>query len=164
MSKRKAISPKLKLKVFKRDKYKCQICGKSPSTDPELELEVDHFLPVSKGGENDIENLQTLCIYCNRGKGNDDSLNIEMEDRIKNYLDHINPEILKTLEYYGRVRVVANDLEYAELMRLSGIHETYIIEMIPNTIIGYQAGYNMGIYTINDNGGSKTNFEIRKLN
>ena len=164
MTKRKTIPPKLILKVLKRDKYKCQICSRSPSTDPELELEVDHILPVSKGGENDIDNLQTLCIYCNRGKGNDDSLNIEMEDRINNYLDHINPEILNQLEYKPSVRVVANDSEYAELMRLSGIRETYKIEMIPNTISGYHAGFNMGIYTTNDNGGSKTNFEIRKLN
>ena len=80
MTKRKTIPPKLKLKVLKRDNYKCLICGKSPSTHPELSLEVDHILPVSKGGINDLENLQTLCIYCNRGKGNDDSLNIEIKD------------------------------------------------------------------------------------
>lgn len=162
MAKRKAIPPKLTLKVLKRDKFKCQICGKSPATDPYLELEVDHILPVSKGGSNDLDNLQTLCFYCNRGKGNDDSLNLEMEERIDILLDRINPEILKQLELNGNARVVANDTDYAELMRLSKIHEAYKIDMIPNTIIGYHAGFNMGIYTINDNAGAKVNFVISK--
>ena len=161
MIKRRTIPPKLKLKVLKRDKYKCKMCGKSPSTDPELELEVDHILPVSKGGENELDNLQTLCIYCNRGKGNDDNLNIEMEERINNLLDRINPEILRQFEINGSVRVVANDSEYAELVRLSEIHEIYKIEMIPNTIIGYHAAFNIGIYTNNDNGGANINFEIK---
>jgi hypothetical protein len=31
-------------------------------------LEVDHIVPVSKGGGNDIYNLVTACFDCNRGK------------------------------------------------------------------------------------------------
>ncbi len=38
------------------------------------------------------------------------------------------------------------------------------IEMIPNTINGYHASFNMGIYTNNDNGGARINFEIKKQN
>jgi len=162
MAKRKTISPKLTLTVLKRDKYKCQICGKSPATDLDLKLEVDHIKPVSKGGNNDLDNLQTLCFYCNRGKGNDDSLNMEIKDRINILLDRINPEILIQLELNGNARVVANDTDYAELMRLSERHEAYKIDMIPNTIMGYKAGFNMGIYTINDNSGAKVNFNISK--
>jgi len=163
MTKRKTIPPKLTLKVLKRDNYKCLICGKSPSTHPELSLEVDHILPVSKGGTNDLENLQTLCFYCNRGKGNDDSLNMEIKERIDSLLERINPEILKQLSLNRNVRVVANEADYAELKRLSEIYVAYDIQVIPNTIMGYHAGYNLGIYTINDNGGVKINFEISAL-
>jgi 5-methylcytosine-specific restriction endonuclease McrA len=34
------------------------------------DLTIDHILPVSLGGANDIENLQPLCFPCNRLKGN----------------------------------------------------------------------------------------------
>lgn len=54
--------------VFKRDNFKCCLCGRSPATTPNLELHVDHIKPYSKGGETVIENLQTLCRDCNLGK------------------------------------------------------------------------------------------------
>ena len=37
--------------------------------EPNLLLEVDHIVPVSKGGLSEPENLQTLCWRCNRTKG-----------------------------------------------------------------------------------------------
>lgn len=54
--------------VLKRDKYRCNKCGASPSNDHKVELEIDHIIPVAKGGGNAIENLQTLCRNCNQGK------------------------------------------------------------------------------------------------
>jgi 5-methylcytosine-specific restriction endonuclease McrA len=66
--KRKPISLALRYKVFKRDKFKCR-CGRSPATDPTVILHVDHKIPVSKNGTNDIDNLETMCNYCNIGKG-----------------------------------------------------------------------------------------------
>ena len=44
----------------------CQYCG---AAGPKVELEVDHKIPVSRGGTDDIDNLTTACFKCNRGKG-----------------------------------------------------------------------------------------------
>lgn len=56
--KRKNIQ-KARWKVFKRDNFTCQLCGSQ-----EL-LELDHIIPISKGGEDKEENYQTLCKLCN---------------------------------------------------------------------------------------------------
>lgn len=66
--KRSSINVKLRFNVFKRDGYKCVICGRKAENG--VVLEVDHIKPVSKGGFSDISNLQTLCMDCNRGKSN----------------------------------------------------------------------------------------------
>lgn len=57
----------LRFQIFKRDNYKCRICGASVRHD-NIKLEIDHKIPVSKGGTNDENNLWTLCFNCNRGK------------------------------------------------------------------------------------------------
>ncbi len=48
--------------VFQRDNYQCQSCGKKQ------QLNIDHIIPLAKGGSNDISNLQTLCQTCNQQK------------------------------------------------------------------------------------------------
>ena len=63
--KRTQLSKKIRFDVFKRDFFACQYCGNTP---PAVILEVDHVHPVSKGGDNDIDNLVTSCFDCNRGK------------------------------------------------------------------------------------------------
>lgn len=45
--------------IKKRDREKCNYCGSTH------ELEIDHILPVSKGGNSNSENLQVLCKQCN---------------------------------------------------------------------------------------------------
>jgi hypothetical protein len=50
--------------ILKRDTYRCQICNRAG-----VELEVDHIVPVSQGGSDNVDNLQTACRDCNRGKG-----------------------------------------------------------------------------------------------
>jgi hypothetical protein len=66
MAQRKTLSKKLRLEVFKRDKFTCQYCGRSA---PDVVLEADHIQPVSKDGDDDILNLVTSCRDCNAGKG-----------------------------------------------------------------------------------------------
>jgi hypothetical protein len=55
--------------VFKRDNFRCQYCGRSSD---EVTLEIDHLVPVSKGGTNDFDNLITACRECNKQKSNHD--------------------------------------------------------------------------------------------
>lgn len=62
---RRGISKKLRLLILERDGYRCCLCGK---TAKETKLEVDHKVPVAKGGKDSLDNLWTLCIDCNRGK------------------------------------------------------------------------------------------------
>jgi hypothetical protein len=62
---------KLRLRVLKRDNYKCVFCGASPAIDPGVHLQVDHINPFSKGGKTELENLQTLCQRCNWGKSDE---------------------------------------------------------------------------------------------
>ena len=76
-------------------------------------------------------------------------------------LNTINPEILKMINDKGEVKVVANDSDYQELVRLNSLCNTYDIQVIPNTIFGYHAMYNAGIYTINDNYAGKVNFILK---
>jgi len=66
-NKRQSLPPQLRHKILKRDRYTCQSCG---ARAPEVELEIDHKIPVSKGGTDDENNLITLCKDCNTGKAN----------------------------------------------------------------------------------------------
>lgn len=64
--KRKPISKSVRFSVFARDGFTCRYCGKQSDN---AVLEVDHVIPVCQGGTNDLENLITSCVDCNRGKG-----------------------------------------------------------------------------------------------
>ena len=61
--KRKSIPIKLRAEVFRRDNHTCLKCGAEDG------LSIDHILPVSRGGQNTIDNLQTLCMPYNISKG-----------------------------------------------------------------------------------------------
>lgn len=65
---RKLMTKELRTKIARRDKYTCQICGKYMPDG--VGLQIDHIIPVSKGGKSVPENLQVLCSKCNGTKGN----------------------------------------------------------------------------------------------
>lgn len=56
--------------IKSRDEYTCKTCKVSTDDEAHLLLEVDHIMPISKGGLSIETNLQTLCWKCNRTKSN----------------------------------------------------------------------------------------------
>lgn len=64
------ISLGLRYRVFSRDRFRCVKCGRSPATELNIQLHVDHIKPFSKEGKTVVDNLQATCQDCNLGKGN----------------------------------------------------------------------------------------------
>lgn len=64
---RSSLPVSLRWRVLVRDGQKCVVCGASRSEG--ARLEVDHIVPVSRGGGDEMENLRALCRECNRGRG-----------------------------------------------------------------------------------------------
>ena len=62
--KRKYVSDEIKEAVYERDNGACKSCGAKE------ELQYDHIIPFSKGGSDEIDNLQILCRSCNLAKSN----------------------------------------------------------------------------------------------
>ena len=71
--------------AFKRDDYTCQYCGKrfvtvwddpphkGEETPDTSNLIGDHIIPIAVGGDEfDVDNVQTLCIKCNKIKTRQD--------------------------------------------------------------------------------------------
>lgn len=66
----KTVNPNV---VFDRDGWHCQICNISTprlkrGTYDDNAPELDHIIPLSKGGDHTYENTQCLCRQCNRVK------------------------------------------------------------------------------------------------
>lgn len=59
----------LRYKVLSRDRFRCRSCGRSPATDFNVALHVDHVVPLARGGLTVETNLRALCADCNLGKG-----------------------------------------------------------------------------------------------
>lgn len=65
---KRIIIPKTtKEKVYENGNGVCAICGKPIERN---DFTIDHIIPLSRGGSNDLENLQIACHDCNELKGN----------------------------------------------------------------------------------------------
>jgi 5-methylcytosine-specific restriction endonuclease McrA len=63
---RREASSMKRLRIYMRDKFRCQYCGEKR---PAGELTLDHILPRSRGGDNSPVNVVTACVACNNRKG-----------------------------------------------------------------------------------------------
>jgi len=59
---KRRIPDPMRAEVLLRDGARCRRCRTT------VNLEVDHIVPLSKGGKTEEANLQTLCRRCNRRK------------------------------------------------------------------------------------------------
>ena len=65
----KHLSEGNKRKIRQRAKYLCEYCHTSEQWQS-VPFSIDHILPVSLGGSNDLDNLALACFTCNRQKSN----------------------------------------------------------------------------------------------
>ena len=63
---RARVTNKMRFYIYKRDHYTCRMCHRKYAVE---NLEIDHIYPIAKGGKSNYENLQTLCKWCNKKKG-----------------------------------------------------------------------------------------------
>ncbi len=61
-------TPSVKEAIFKRDNYRCVVCGRGRADG--VQIHADHKKPIDKGGNNTIDNGQTLCSEHNLLKKN----------------------------------------------------------------------------------------------
>ncbi len=147
----------------------CALCGAKPS--PEIMLDIDHIIPVSRGGSDEPFNLQVLCHRCNRGKGNDliksavdahDDYKNHQEDCIfcnieKNRIEFQNEYIFVIQDKYpvtqGHTLVlpkrhVTSALMLTDIEMISIFHESKKIsdklEQEDYSIEGFNLGFNVG--------------------
>ncbi len=65
-SQRSLMTRELRDEIAERDDYTCQVCGKVMLDG--VGLQIDHIIPVAKGGKSVPSNLQVLCSKCNGRK------------------------------------------------------------------------------------------------
>ena len=83
--------------------YRCAICGgwcarpgRSRVRIPEYQkMEVDHIIPWSQGGSDELHNLQAVCKRCNRSKSNH-AIVADTDNKVKNTIFHPIDTLVKT--------------------------------------------------------------------
>lgn len=78
----------IRYEVLKRASFHCELCGISAD---ERALEVDHIVPVSKGGDDSIFNYQALCYVCNASKRDRDDT--DLRDKKKAF-QHVSEDCI----------------------------------------------------------------------
>jgi hypothetical protein len=55
----------IRYEALKRALFRCEYCG---VTKEDTQLHLDHIIPVSKGGTDELDNIRVLCAECNLNK------------------------------------------------------------------------------------------------
>lgn len=108
--------PEMRKEVLERDEYICQRCSAEATPSPH----VHHNVPVSEGGENNLENLVTLCEDCHCSIHSSSKGWALLTDREREILLNDGDDV--TEKYYGvvvtrvrkKIKLVEDDLEALE--------------------------------------------------
>ena len=74
--------------------YTCVRCGRSFRKG---DIDIDHIIPQSYGGSDDLSNLQCMCKSCNRSK--QDSLRDTIPDYTRNNLERGKKKLFDLFDY-----------------------------------------------------------------
>jgi hypothetical protein len=111
---KRTINPELTAKVIDRDNARCRWCGFANAT---RQLEADHIVPESKGGETTLANLQCLCSACNKIKGVTELPPMAIKGAIKGFGNFASVE-RKRDELTAMVKTIKTDTQ-ADLTTLA---------------------------------------------
>lgn len=143
-----ALSKRLRFEILRRDNHACRYCGRSA---PEVQLSVDHVIPVALGGSDEPSNLAASCRDCNGGKtsSSPDQSTVEdvsqrsirwsaaMEKAAQEMLraydeperKAIHDAVLKAFPRYYYDRIPAHYTEDIDRFIAAGLPEETILEM-----------------------------------
>ncbi len=96
-------NPKQRMRILKRDDYRCRICGRRPADYVDIELHVHHIRPWAKGGVTEDENLITLCQTCHKGLEPHEEYSLFKLIRPEQSVDALSDDFLRRVYRYRQV-------------------------------------------------------------
>lgn len=76
-------------RVFRRDDWTCQRCGRAGGRRGDAELHAHHKVPKSKGGSHNVSNLTTICDRCHAVEHDDPRLLSSEQNRSSGSIGHL---------------------------------------------------------------------------
>jgi predicted house-cleaning noncanonical NTP pyrophosphatase (MazG superfamily) len=118
----------LRYQVLAESGGRCALCG---ATKHERPLDVDHIVPLSRGGASARDNLQVLCSKCNRSKGNKDTRDFRGEmPPVKLVRDRV-PELMAASGRIAETRKLA-DPEFRLMLKRKLVEEADELAAAPS--------------------------------
>jgi hypothetical protein len=121
------ISPALRQRVAETSRYRCGYCLTSQRIIGPL-LEVDHYIPESRGGDSEEENLWLACPMCNGHKSDRiDAIDPESQavvpifnPRLQRWAEHFawteDGTVVQGLTAIGRATVAALQMNHPDIV------------------------------------------------
>lgn len=86
-------------KVYERDGYECQNCGRQGGSTGHSELHAHHIVPKEKGGTHKLSNLISVCEQCHESIHNNKDAPTKYSQSGLSELKGLVPRVKEFLEY-----------------------------------------------------------------